>query len=143
MNRVSQTAASEPRVQNLIRIAESRPRFGVKELAAEANLTRSRLEQFFKQETGVQIGRYLMNLRLRKAVHLLETTDMRIKEITFAVGYEHPSSFVRAFRRSHAISPGSYRKSTTYSSRMARLGVSFGSNEAPGPTAAEVAFAPD
>ena len=123
MNYISQTSTNEPRVQSLIRLAESRPRVGEKELAAEVNLTRSRLEQFFKQETGIQIGRYLMNLRLRKAVHLLETTDMRIKEITFAVGYEHPSSFVRAFRKSHAISPGSYRKSRSHSMRIAHLGI--------------------
>jgi transcriptional regulator GlxA family with amidase domain len=121
MSSVGQIITKEPRVQLLIRLAESRPGFGVKELAAEVNLRRSCLEQLFKHETGMQIGRYLLNLRLRKAVHLLETTDMRIKEITFAVGYEHPSSFVRAFRKSHAVSPGSYRKTKSQHLRMARL----------------------
>jgi AraC-like DNA-binding protein len=49
--------------------------------------------------------------KLRKAAWLLSSTDMRIKEITFEVGYEHSSSFVRAFRKRYVKTPQSYRKS--------------------------------
>jgi transcriptional regulator GlxA family with amidase domain len=110
MQRNYPTETDEPRLSKLIRLAESQPRYGVKDLAAAINLSPSRLEGLFKRLTGQQIGQYLLTLRLGKAARLLESTEMRVKEITFAVGYEHPSSFVRAFRKTYATSPGDYRK---------------------------------
>jgi transcriptional regulator GlxA family with amidase domain len=114
MQRVYPTEANERHVSNLIRLAESQPHFGVKDLAAAINLSRARLEDLFKRQTGQQIGQYLLMLRLGKAARLLESTEMRVKEITFAVGYEHPSSFVRAFRKTYATSPGDYRKTQSW-----------------------------
>lgn len=114
MQRIYPTEANERRVSNLIRLAESKPHFGVKDLAAAINLSRARLEDLFKRQTGQQIGQYLLMLRLGKAARLLESTEMRVKEITFAVGYEHPSSFVRAFRKTYATSPGDYRKAQSW-----------------------------
>ena len=110
MQRIYPTEATDRRLIKLIRLAESQPHYGVKDLAAAINLSPSRVEDMFKRETGWQIGQYLLTLRLGKAARLLESTEMRVKEITFAVGYEHPSSFVRAFRRTYATSPGGYRK---------------------------------
>jgi AraC-like DNA-binding protein len=34
---------------------------------------------------------------------------MSVKEIAFAVGYEHTSSFIRAFERRFGIAPRTYR----------------------------------
>jgi AraC family transcriptional regulator of arabinose operon len=100
----------EGRIGRLIQLAESRTHCCVKDLAAAVNLTPSRLEHLFKRETGGQIRQYLMNMRLLKAAHLLEATELPVKAIAFAVGYGHTSSFVRAFRRRYAASPGNYRR---------------------------------
>ena len=72
-------------------------------------LSRSRLQQLFKQQMGVLLGDYLVEQRLLKAADLLTTSNMSIKEIAFAVGYEHPSSFTRAFENRFARSPKRYR----------------------------------
>jgi len=114
MQRIYQTEANKRRVSKLIRLAESQPHFGVNDLAAAINLSPARLEDLFKRHTGRQIGQYLLTMRLGKAARLLESTEMRVKEITFAVGYEHPSSFVRAFRKTYATSPGDYRKTQSW-----------------------------
>jgi AraC-like DNA-binding protein len=42
---------------------------------------------------------------------MLATTDMPIKQIAYALGYLHTSSFVRAFEVNAGMSPSDYRRS--------------------------------
>ena len=100
----------ESQLRNVVDLLEKDVHLGVKGLADQVNLTRTRLQRMFKQHTGVDIGEYLLKLRLRKALSLLEETELPIKEITFAVGYRHSSSFVRAFRKRYTVSPTYYRR---------------------------------
>jgi AraC family transcriptional regulator of arabinose operon len=81
----------------------------VGELAREVHLSRGQLQRLFKQEMGILLGDYLVEQRLRKAAHLLVSSSMSIKEIAFTVGYEHHSSFTRAFENRFSQSPKQYR----------------------------------
>jgi two-component system response regulator YesN len=63
----------------------------------------------FKQQTGLRLGRIIIEQRIDKAAQLLKSTNMRIKEIADAVGYEHTSSFIRAFERRFTQAPQAYR----------------------------------
>src|SRR5229473_554588 len=47
---------------------------------------------------------------LQAAMRMLAKTDMPIKQIAYALGYHHTSSFVRAFELHAGVSPGDYRK---------------------------------
>jgi AraC-like DNA-binding protein len=89
---------------------ESRLPHSVREMAMEVHLSPTHLQRLFKQETGVQIGRLLIERRLHKAAELLSTTNMEIKEVAYCVGYGHHSSFVRAFQRRFRQSPKQYRQ---------------------------------
>jgi AraC-like DNA-binding protein len=42
--------------------------------------------------------------------YLLSNSYLSIKEITHAIGYEHTSSFIRAFERRFLQAPARYRK---------------------------------
>lgn len=53
--------------------------------------------------------RDMIEQRLQKAAQLLRTSELSIKEITDAVGYEHHSSFTRAFKHRFGLSPRFYR----------------------------------
>jgi AraC-like DNA-binding protein len=55
------------------------------------------------------ITQLLTEQMLQKAAHLLHASDLSVKEIAFAVGYEHSSSFIRAFQRHFAQTPRDYR----------------------------------
>ena len=88
---------------------ESESRETVRALALEVNLSSSHLQHLFKQQTGVCITDLLSERRLRKAAHLLDTSALSVKEIAFAAGYEHASSFIRAFHRRFAQTPRDYR----------------------------------
>ena len=64
----------------------------------------------FKQQTGARLGHWLTDQRLKRAAHLLAHSSMSVKEIAYTVGYEHTSSFIRAFERRFAQAPRYYRQ---------------------------------
>ncbi|TMH77354.1 MAG: helix-turn-helix transcriptional regulator [Betaproteobacteria bacterium] len=78
-------------------------------LAVEFNLSESNLQHLFKRKTGLCLGRFLTEQKLQTAAHLLKSSQMRIKQIASTVGYEHTSSFIRAFERRFSESPWAYR----------------------------------
>ena len=98
------------RISEILKIIESQSPQKISQLASEVNLSQSRLQHLFKQETGVRLGRLLTEQRLQKAAELLIRTQLRIKEIAAAAGYEHASSFSRAFEQRFAQSPLVYRR---------------------------------
>ena len=99
----------DKRLRKVIQMIEAEELSTVHALAIEVNLSDSHLQHLFKQQTGVCITELLTKQRLRKAAQHLEAGDMSIKEIAYAVGYEHASSFVRAFRHYFAQTPRAYR----------------------------------
>jgi AraC-like DNA-binding protein len=100
----------ERRVLKILQMIQTQPLRRIEDLAHEFNLSHSRLEHLFKQETGVSLGQLLAEQRLGRAAHLLLHTNMRIKEIAHTVGYEHTSSFIRAFERHFKQAPRLYRQ---------------------------------
>ena len=64
----------------------------------------------FKNETGVSPSDYLGSLRMEQAKKLLKETDLLIKEISLAVGYEDDHVFMRRFKKYTGKTPGQYRK---------------------------------
>jgi len=100
----------EERVRRILRAVESGNTFSVRDLAMEVHVSPSYLQRLFKHQTGVSIGGWLHEQRLQRAAHLLLNSYMSVKEIAHTIGYEHASSFVRAFGRRFAQAPAHYRK---------------------------------
>ena len=65
----------------------------------------------FKQYTGTNFVNFLKDLRMQEAKRLLETSDMRVNEISQAVGYENEKHFMKIFKATLGVSPTEYRKS--------------------------------
>ena len=102
-------ANTEDLIRRTLELIESESPRRISDLAAELNLSGSRLQHLFKQTTGIGLGHRLAEQRLQKAALLLTHTRLRIKEIAASVGYEHTSSFTRAFERRFALTPLAYR----------------------------------
>ena len=51
----------------------------------------------------------LISLRLEQAMRLLQT-DMRVKDVAHAVGYDDPLYFSRLFKRHYGCSPSEARR---------------------------------
>jgi len=100
----------ERRVLKILEMVEAGTTFAIRELAAEFHLSPAYLQRLFKHETGICMGEWLSEQRLQHAAYLLSNSYLSIKEITHAVGYEHTSSFVRAFERRFHKAPARYRK---------------------------------
>lgn len=103
-------AVRERRLRRIINRLQSQLPRSVRELANEVHLSPSHLQRLFKQETGTHLSDVLLERKLCVAEHLLSTTEMEIKEVAYAVGYGHHSSFVRAFERRFGQSPKRYRQ---------------------------------
>lgn len=105
----SPTAIQDGRLRKLLQMMEDDPACTIHDWALAFNLSYSYLSHLFKQATGVSLGQVIQEQRLQRAAHLLATSNMSIKEIASAVGYEHTSSFTRAFERRFERGPRSYR----------------------------------
>jgi AraC family transcriptional regulator len=79
------------------------------ELAQYVNLSPWRLCHLFRADTGMPPIKYLRQLRLEAAKQLLEVSFLSIKEITYKVGINDESHFVRDFKRMYGMPPGVYR----------------------------------
>jgi AraC-like DNA-binding protein len=80
-------------------------------MAKQAGLSIWYLPRLFKKNTGISFGEYLRNLRLKKAVLLLQNPTLSIKEIAAAVGYKYVSDFDHHFKSTFGMRPGEYRRS--------------------------------
>jgi YesN/AraC family two-component response regulator len=63
----------------------------------------------FKQYTGENFVTYLHKTRIEKAKELLCSTDEKMKDIGFMVGFEDEKHFYRIFRQISGVSPKEYR----------------------------------
>jgi AraC-like DNA-binding protein len=98
------------RLRKIMQKIESDSFRTIQDLALECNLSQSHLQHLFKERTGLGLGHLLTEKRMQRASDLLSETDKSIKEIACLVGYEHTSSFTRAFERHFRQSPRSYRQ---------------------------------
>jgi transcriptional regulator GlxA family with amidase domain len=98
------------RIRQVLLAIQSDPSASISDLAGRVNLSNSRLGHLFKAQTGLSLNVFLANERLERAADLLRCTDMRVKEITYSVGYGQEPSFTRAFKKRFDISPAIYRR---------------------------------
>ena len=68
------------------------------------------LSKLFKEEKGETFINFISGKRLEKARQLLAETELSIKEITAAVGYNDQNYFSRIFKSKYGLSPKEYRK---------------------------------
>lgn len=82
----------------------------VAELAAEAQLSPSHFAATFKRKTGFAVLDFFIRLKIQRACHLLDSTDLPVKAVAADLGFEDPLYFSRCFRRIHECPPTRYRK---------------------------------
>ena len=100
----------DERVRQVLEIVESGTSCTIRSLARQFKLTHFHLLHLFKQQVGIPLGHVLTKQRLCRAAGLLEQSNIRIKEVAYQVGYEHTSSFARAFQRQFGMTPQCYRE---------------------------------
>lgn len=64
----------------------------------------------FKNHTGMPFSKYLSQLRLRKAVELLDKSSYKVYEIASKIGYKDDKYFYRVFKKEYGVTPDEYRR---------------------------------
>lgn len=80
------------------------------DLAREVGLSRSSLCSGFRQIVGQTVFDYIGDLRMQRALSMLNERAASITQIAYAVGYSHPSSFSLAVQRRFGTSPSELRR---------------------------------
>jgi AraC-like DNA-binding protein len=96
--------------QRVLRLIQSGTPLKIGDLATQLHLSPSHLQRLFKHETGLRMGEWLTAFRLQQAAYLLANSYLSVKEIARSVGYEHVSSFIRAFERKYVLTPTRFRE---------------------------------
>ena len=78
-------------------------------LAQTAELSKYHLIRLFRDHVGQTPAQYLTQIRIQKALHLLQKTDLDITHIAFETGYGSLGTFERAFKKQLGVSPSQYR----------------------------------
>lgn len=84
-------------------------RYDLAALAGTLGVSTRTLLRRFADETGRSPLVYLQSSRVRRARHLLETTDRTVAGISTAVGYKDSGTFAALFARHTGRRPGDYR----------------------------------
>lgn len=80
------------------------------EVAGYVALSAEYLSRIFKEETGIKFVVYLNNIRLKHALQLLESTNLKVYEIAEQVGYSNLSYFSTVFKKNFGQNPFEYKK---------------------------------
>ncbi len=60
-------------------------------------------------QTGIPLHKYLLKLRIKQGLHLLQTSDLSISEIASRVGFKSSSHFSQYFKQCTGYSPKQFR----------------------------------
>ena len=85
----------------------------VDDIAKEVNIHPNYLISLFRKESGINLTRYTLMLRIYEAQRLLLTTDMKIIDIAMEVGFGSTSNFYKYFKKMCGKNPKDYRKIVT------------------------------
>ena len=79
------------------------------DLCARHHINPSYLSQLFRKELGMTFTSYLNQLRIHYAKELLQSTSLRVAEISDKVGYDNYLHFTKLFKRETGTTPKQYR----------------------------------
>lgn len=79
--------------------------FRISEISKKIHLSESRIRKIFKEETGMSPKEYLCNMRFERAMTLLKSGYISVKEVSDMVGFTDSKHFSSEFKKKYGISP--------------------------------------
>lgn len=86
-------------------------RLTLNQLADMCSYNCAYFSRLFKEYAGLTFTQYLKKCRIERAKYLIETTNMKITDIAYEVGYVNKTKFFSHFKSVCSMSPLEYRKS--------------------------------
>jgi len=82
--------------------------FSVEDFAREMCVSRSLLHKKLTAITGLSANEFIMSLRMKKALALLNTNNTSISEVAYQVGFNDPKYFSKCFKKFYGRTPSEY-----------------------------------
>ena len=82
----------------------------LEKIAREIHITEKYMYRLFIEKLGISAQQYVVNIRMKKAMELLSSTDLSIKEVAASVGYSSTPSFSKTFSLHFGTPPSSVRR---------------------------------
>ena len=86
--------------------------FSVETLASAVAMSRSTLYKKLMAITGLGPSEFIRTIRIKRGKALLETSQMQITEIAYAVGFTTVKSFTMNFKAEYGMTPSEFRNRT-------------------------------
>ena len=86
------------------------PGLSVDLISQKLGMSKTNLHRKLKSLTGHPLNYFIRQIRMQKAKALLISTELNIREVSFAVGYSDPKYFSRVFANEFSQSPRAFRK---------------------------------
>jgi len=104
------------RVARVLTVAASdlRNRISRAEAARLACLEPTYFSKCFRKAVGISFARWSTHVRIEAARRLLETSNLRVKVVARAVGYDNITTFERNFRKHTGTCPRVWRAIRTH-----------------------------
>jgi AraC-like DNA-binding protein len=106
--RGSRSPTGHPLVRQTVRLLTKDPSLGGKDLAAELDISLSRLARVFKIEMGMSLVEYRNRLRLERFQVLLDAGGENLLAAALAAGFGSYAQFHRVFRALRGTTPRAY-----------------------------------
>ncbi|WP_255417342.1 ATP-binding protein [Proteiniphilum sp. X52] len=84
--------------------------YSIEDLSADVALSRVHLYRKVKKLLGVSPSRYIRDYRLKKAISILSSEEIRISELADRVGFQDANYFLKCFKEKFGVSPREYSK---------------------------------
>ena len=107
-----QAPVSDQKIDRLLQRIQDNPAkwWTVTEMAEYCNISENYLRTLFRKHTGLAPKEYIDNLKMNRAVEMLNNPQIKIYEIAERLGYVDNYHFIRRFTKVLGQSPGKYRK---------------------------------
>jgi AraC-like DNA-binding protein len=83
----------------------------VQYLAKQLHYSPRYLSDMLRSSTGYSAQQHIQNMIIEKAKEILSISDLSVAEIAYQLGFEHPQSFNKLFRKKTNVSPLQFRRS--------------------------------
>ncbi len=87
-----------------------RPELNINYISEYLKINRSTLSREFQKRKGVSIIKFLISVRIQKAISLLKETNLSVSEIAFKTGYEDADYFTKSIKKQIGCTPTQCRK---------------------------------
>ena len=100
-----------PPVQKIIRYIQARPmkKLSLDQIANDTGISKSYMCALFKQETGMNVGEFIQEEKIRNAKDLLQFSEYSVMDIADYLSFSSQCYFQNVFKKVTGMTPKQYR----------------------------------